>query len=261
MKHLNTYTFITLSKPNKRKNGVYNLFFSTFFALESPTNLDNLDKMRDILNRDPSFPKILIGFHILLDHENNNLPDHQETINIEGENTRFIVKNVKITTFFSYKFLNELIEFLQKKPEASIFLYGKELSIDSIKAVFKEYDINISGGNNTLKHLLSPQQFLLSKIISLYYVYPRGLVNKSFTEIGAVKDHSRVSYNFTSEKDRLLLQRIKDENKAYLDLCVKDTYLKNLADYFSTDYEKKFTTKYSYSYNTNKKSNRGGGEE
>src|SRR6266487_2383779 len=75
------------------------------------------------------------------------------------------------------------------------------------------YGIQLSGGNNTLKHILSPQQFLLSKIISVFYGYNVDLVTNSFLTISKNKELSRSIHDFTSEKDRFLLKTIRDKKE------------------------------------------------
>jgi hypothetical protein len=78
-----------------------------------------------------------------------------------------------------------------------------------IKTAFKVFGIDFNSGNNT-KHILSPQQFLLSKIITVFYGNDNSLVTKSFLEISRKKLFSRNIRNFTSEKERLLIQKIWD---------------------------------------------------
>lgn len=61
------------------------------------------------------------------------------------------------------------------------------MPLNTLKLGFKTVGINISGGNNTLKHIFSPQQFLLSKIITIFYGNNTYLVRKSFIEISQNK--------------------------------------------------------------------------
>ena len=68
---------------------------------------------------------------------------------------------------------NALINII--KPDSSVVLIYKNYPLKIIKLLFKLVDINISGGNNTLKHILSPHQFLLSKIIMIFYGFNVGL--------------------------------------------------------------------------------------
>lgn len=117
------------------------------------------------------------------------------------------------------------------------------MSANALKVVFMENNITISGGNNTLKHILSPQQYLLTKIISTFQESANKLVHKSFLEIGHIKSFSRVLYDFTSERDRQILKVIKAKKEAYLKLSKADRQLQN---YF-LQYDKDIRIKYSNS--------------
>jgi hypothetical protein len=123
--------------------------------------------------------------------------------------------SVKPTIFFSKKFLTKLTTHLKENPGSNFGLIYKGFSLNTIKYGFKINGIQISGGNNTLKHILSPQQFLLSKIITIFYGNNIDLVTKSFLEISKNKSLSRAIHHFTSENDLLLLKEIKSNKEAY----------------------------------------------
>ena len=199
------------------------------------------------------YPKILIGFNIILE-DDNRISDNRKVLDIKNKESEISIYNVKITTFFTLSYLLSLIKFLQDNPHVSVFLYSKDITIHSFKALFKENGISISGGNNTLKHILSPQQFLLSKIICLFYGSNSDLVNKSFLKISSVKFISRPLYDFTSEKHRLILERIRHENESYIKLGERDKDFQAMYDYFVRDEDQKhLITRYSYTYNINRR--------
>jgi hypothetical protein len=157
--------------------------------------------------------KNLIVFSINEKHEK----DIEQVKEIRGYgNSTLTIYRVNPHFFFSIKFMQNLTLYLKNHLDSNVVLIYEGYSLKTIKLAFRTLGIQISGGNNTLKHILSPQQFLLSKIISIFYGYNMDLVSKSFLEISKNKALTRVVIDFTSEKDRLFLQKIKDEKEAYL---------------------------------------------
>lgn len=130
----------------------------------------------------------------------------QEFIGNRG--SKFTIYPVNPNTLFSLNFMTKLVQYLNSNPGSNVVLTYKGFSLRMIKTAFKTIKIQISGGNNTLKHIFSPQQFLLSKIIAMFYGYNTDLVTKSFLEISNDKNISRAVHDFTSEKDLLLLQEL-----------------------------------------------------
>jgi hypothetical protein len=130
-------------------------------------------------------------------------------------NSKLTFYNVKLDLFFSSGFMLHLATHLKVNPHVNIVLVYRGLSLNTIKIAFKINGIQISGGNNSLKHILSPQQYLLSKVISIIYGNNTDLVTKSFLEISKNKALSRAIQDFTSEKGRLLLKELISKKKEY----------------------------------------------
>ena len=204
----NIYSLLALSQITFSVDKKPTLYYSAFFTKEAPNV-----SFEDISVRiDEIYFKHLMIFSLNNEHED----DYKVLQEIKGYgNSTLTIYQVKPKIFFSTKFLKNLITYLKDCPNSKIALLYKGFSLNTIKLAFKANGIQISGGNNTLKHILSPQQFLLSKIITIFYGYNIDLVSKSFLEISKNKSLSRAIHDFTSEKDRLLLKEIASQFKAY----------------------------------------------
>jgi len=129
----------------------------------------------------------------------------------DREKSRVTLYQVNPRVFFSVEFMRKLVSHLQMYKGSNVILIYQGFSLKMIKTAFKVIGIQISGGNNILKHIISPQQFLLSKIITMFYGSNIDLITESFLEISSNKNLSRVVHDFTSEKDLLLLQELKND--------------------------------------------------
>ena len=209
------YTIIVLSQLKNPKEGakIKNpiFYYSAFFTKGPPTT--TIPEIGQSL--DHVYFKNLMLFNITEDMEEQcKITDGFENRDV---NSRMTLYDVHPNIFFSIKFIIKLIDYLQKNPGSNVVLFYKNFSLKMIKTAFKTLGVQISGGNNTLKHILSPQQFLLSKIISILYGNNIDLVTKSFLDISNNKTFTRAIHDFTSEKDRLLLQQIKIKDDASMD--------------------------------------------
>lgn len=202
----NIYSFLVLSHLTFSIDKRPNFFYSTFFTKEAP----NASFEEIHLRINEIYFKDLIIFS-LNDKQEDDFKEFKQ-IKGYGDSTLTIFF-VKPTVFFSKNFLVKLATHLKNYPGCNIALIYQGMSLNTIKLAFKINGIRISGGNNTLKHILSPQQFLLSKIITIFYGNNIDLVSKSFLEISKNKSLSRAIHDFTSEKDRLLLKEILSQNK------------------------------------------------
>jgi hypothetical protein len=82
-----------------------------------------------------------------------------------------------------------------------------------MKTAFKKFNMDINSGNNTLKRLLSPNQFLLSKIIMAFYDCNTSIVSESFNDLSHNKSLSRSLFDFTSPEYQEVLDSypVKDQ--------------------------------------------------
>lgn len=183
-------------------------YYSMFFTREAPdvTFDDILLRISDIYFKD------LMIFTLKEDY-GDSFENFKEIIGYG--NSKLTFYNVKLDLFFSSEFMLHLATHLKVNPHVKIVLIYRGLSLNTVKLAFKINGIQISGGNNSLKHILSPQQYLLSKVISIIYGNNTDLVTKSFLEISKNKVLSRAIQDFTSEKDRLLLKELISKKKEY----------------------------------------------
>lgn len=197
----NIYTFLVISHLTFSIDKRPTFYYSTFFTKEVPhVSFEEINlRISDI------YFKNLMIFTLSGKYEDG----FEELKKIKGYgNSTLTIINVKPTIFFSKKFLTNLVTHLKDNPGCNIALIYEGFSLKTIKLAFKINGIQTNGGNNTLKHILSPQQYLLSKIISIFYGNNIDLVSKSFLEISKNKSLSRAIHDFTSEKDRMLLEEI-----------------------------------------------------
>ena len=91
--------------------------------------------------------------------------------------------------------------FSHQNSDIKVVLIYKNTYIRAITLVFNICGIKFSGGNNDLKHVFSPQHFLLSKVIGIIYGLNNNLVTESFINFTRNKEFSIIFHDFTSEDD------------------------------------------------------------
>lgn len=217
------YTFVALSdfKLSKRNFKECNIYVSLLFSSVIPRPsykaiINGLDLFH--------FDNLLIIEIVRGDHIKDVLDE--EIINIEYNQSKIIVRRISLYKFFSLNFFSYLIKD-EKRANQKIVLYYKGFSWAFIKTLFKLYNINISTGNNTLKGIISPKDFLLSKVIMILYGFNTDIVNKSFNEFTYNKALSRALFNFTSAKDLKFLRILKKELNITDSNCNNKTKLTN----------------------------------
>lgn len=171
-----------------------------------------------------------------------HIEQKEEFVNETG-GSRITLLDAHPSVFFSKEFMLYLLHYSRKNPGTQVVLFYKNISLKMVKTAFKTVGVQISGGNNTLKHILSPQQFLLSKIITMFYGANIDLVTKSFLEISNNKTLTRAIHDFTSENDRLLLEKIKLKDDSSMDpdeYSKLFEYKKSLDNSVETSKNKKF---------------------
>ena len=202
----NIYSILVLSHISLGTDKRRTYYYSAFFTKETPELLfENIQvRINEIYFKD------LMIFSL----DDSYTDEYEMLPSILGcVNTRLTFVKVKPKLFFSKKFFYKFETYLRDAPDTKIALLYKGLSLKTVKLAFKTIDIQMSGGNNTLKHILSPQQYLLSKIITILYGNNIDLVTKSFLDISKNKSLTRAIHDFTSEKDRLLLKELASQNK------------------------------------------------
>lgn len=120
--------------------------------------------------------------------------------------------------------------FSHQNSDIKVVLIYKNTYIRAITLVFNICGIKFSGGNNDLKHVFSPQHFLLSKVIGIIYGLNNNLVTESFINFTRNKEFSIIFHDFTSEDDRFWLIKVKENHKLSLDKVEKQKKEKKWAE-------------------------------
>ena len=75
-----------------------------------------------------------------------------------------------------------------------------------MKTGLKNFNIKFNSVNNTLKRVLSPQQFLLSKVAMLLYGFDTNIVSESFAILARNKAFSRGIFNYTNKENQVFVE-------------------------------------------------------
>lgn len=132
-----------------------------------------------------------------------------EPIKYHYSGSTLIIRQTSLAGFFNKDYLKNLSFLYGSKKDSSIILHFKGVSWPVIKTAFKLFNIHIGGDNNTLKHILSPHQFLLSKFIMTYFGPNSDYVNDSFNAFAKDKALARAVFDFTSDKGKEFLKDLE----------------------------------------------------
>lgn len=121
-----------------------------------------------------------------------------------GDSKDFRLYYVPMDLFFSKESIKEII-FENKNIHQCIFIF-KDKDYGNIVADFNLYDIIISGGSNTKKHILSPIQLRLARFLIAYLPLTGFNVSNSFH---SKREKKQAEFDFTSKN-------IKEEKAIYL---------------------------------------------
>lgn len=225
------YTILAISHLRNNK-GKSTFYYSAFFTKEKPEF--SYDIVESFIG--DMFFKNLIIFQLSVDYEEKD----QTQLPVKGYHNHSVCNyfRLKPSTLFSKRGMSLLINSLSDSSSGVNFvLILENISIESIKTAFKLYGMDFNGGNNTLKHILSPQQFLLSKIITIFYGSDHSLVTKSFLEISRNKEISRAINNYTSKEGMSQIEKLREElgiNKVELESKSK-SFNSNVSDHNETE--------------------------
>ena len=174
-----SYNIVALSKPNK--GIIYSLVTLTNFHI----NEEVLERLSQI-----NIKNLLI-FFIEEDGESDikNLPNNNSLVFLTKED------------FFNLKTFNLILKNNSKYQNIFVF---KNIDWNEITFFFKELNLDLSGGSNNKKHLLSPIQYKLSLFI---WILKGNQGMKSITESFNIERYSN---------DKKLLNYFSKENKQIL---------------------------------------------
>jgi hypothetical protein len=129
-----------------------------------------------------------------------------------GDSKVFLVYSVPSDLFFTKQSIKEII-FDNKNIHQCIFIF-KDKDYGNIVADFNLYDIIISGGSNTKKHILSPIQLRLARFLIAYLPLTGFNVSNSFH---SKREKKQAEFDFTSknikEEKAIYLAKLKEEKE------------------------------------------------
>jgi hypothetical protein len=191
------YTIMALSAPKFIKDSYYIIASSYYFGSIKMVNLltgDTLVKRLDMVY-DSNIRILIIS------------KDYKE-LKVEKIgyffSKDFILYYVPMDLFFSKEIIKEII-FENKNIHQFIFIF-KDKDYGNLVADFNLFNIIISGGSNTKKHILSPIQLRLARFLIAYLPLTGFNVSNSFH---SKREKKQAEFDFTSEA-------IKEEKAKYL---------------------------------------------
>ena len=180
---IGTITILGLSTIGIRRNNIVSLYYSSVFINEIFHSQNN-SSVNVIESRLPysKLGNVLIIRVISLDiidekgreiikerlESGEGFLTNKQYCDTNGNNNSFIEDMVVDTNFFESGYIDNLAKFVQINKLKVIFVfYNTPLSIIKLKFFCEGY--SISGGNNTLKHVLAPYQTTIYNYLSLLY--------------------------------------------------------------------------------------------
>lgn len=217
IKLLNTHAncinlFVALSRFNYDSTSKHTrLYCSVFFIIG-----DNIFQWNTLCDRmyDTFHFKDLVIFSITPGLSDDEAFYYKEA-KFNLSNSKLIASHVDLKHFFNKKNLEKLSLLYGSKKDSSIILHFKGISWPVIKTAFYKFNIHIGGDNNTLKHILSPHQLLLSKFIMLYFGPNSDEVGESFNALAKDKPLARAVFDFTSDEGREFLDDLDRSLRQY----------------------------------------------
>lgn len=157
----------------------------------------------------------------------NDLTSSVEYTDNNGEK-KFLYEQIILETyFFNHGYLKNLAEYVKLNKVKVIFIFhDTPLSIIKLKFFCEGY--SISGGNNTLKHVLAPYQTTLYNYLSwLFGDFADKIIEDSFREFTNNRALTRNIFNSWDNRDKLLFDIIKDDySKSYG--SISDSYVTDI---------------------------------
>lgn len=142
------------------------------------------------------------------------------------------VNLVHYTEFFCVEGLKSISEgFVDKKNTSVVFIFSN-ISFATIKMGLELFGVKISAGNTTSRGFLSTLEFLLAKIIALFYGFETPVVKESFvklSKVAATRSRTQRSVmDYSNKVERGYIKVIKEKleesllRTGNLDIAVKN---------------------------------------
>lgn len=196
-------TYITLSHFNYPESGKEsNVYATSAFALKrSRSSKEDLENRLNILQ----FSDLIIFY--IKRHLVKEAPYIDLDIASYNKTSSLKVVVIDYDYFFSKQYLKHLdiLSNNDRGPCVQIVLITESLNWSLIKTGLKKHNINLNSGNNALKRVLSPNQFLLSKVIMLIYGFNTTLVERSFRYLARNKAFSGSLFDYTDKNNQIFV--------------------------------------------------------
>lgn len=179
-----------------------NIYASTVFALTpAKSTVEEVEYRLDFFHF-----KCLYVFDIVeVLKGDKGLPSKRIFTNYMG-NSKMILNWIDFDTLFSENFLSDLSDLCAKEKDVNIVFISHSFTWSLIKTGLKKFNINLNSGNNTLKRVLTPNQFLLSKVVMLLYGFETNIVSNSFAVLARNKALSRGIFDYTNKDCQIFLK-------------------------------------------------------
>lgn len=188
------YTSIVFTKPLLKNNEFYSSIASShlLYGIES-FNIKNdlLSEKLDIIYKD----KLKL---IIIDKGFKQIEESKLGNSIKNDFTEF---DIPFEEFFSDEGIKNLL-INNKNINNSIFLF-RGLDYHDITTNLAIFKINVSGGSNTKKHLLSPVQLRLARFIIAISTHSGLEVSGSF-HYNRIKNQSRIDWTRKELRNSIL---------------------------------------------------------
>lgn len=194
----NNFYIFTLSIPTKNrvKLGFWSAIYSTIHIENYNLEKNNLIKRMEAIEL-KNIIIVTISDRFVEDAAKLTFKDPYSPILIT-----FI--EFKISKFFSVYTLNSFFDEYKERNFEIVYII-ENLSWSEVCAKFLSVYIEISGGSNNKKHLLSSHQFRLSLLSYCLLGIPvYSFITKSFNEIRDDKDKKMISYNTEEVKNFII---------------------------------------------------------
>jgi hypothetical protein len=193
------FNVLTLSIPvfNKNKPGFKSAITSNIYLEELIISDKFLDRMLSLNLR-----KMVVVFV-------SEVYGYSDSFDIKEMKDKLGITSLKIVfvntkQFFSYSGFEYFFEY-NKEDNYEVVYAFRDINWQQICTYFASTGIDISGGSNSKKHLLSPHQYRLSQfLLCLYGTETSSLVSNSFHKSRTIKDNKSMDYSTKRSQDSII---------------------------------------------------------
>lgn len=185
--------------------------------------------VKDILSRMEilGVKRIIIIFITPNSDAENNKIDNRSIYNNKQETAEIKVIYILEEYFFSFDYLNELFKLYNEEPNHNILFCFSDLKWMRIAAKFMTVNIEVSGGSNSKKHMISPNQLKMVQLLTcLFGDSVKGIVSNSFHKRSKEEVMKVINYENPEVKEYINntvgeKHSVNNDNKEVVDVLKK----------------------------------------